>query len=41
MAILLEDNALDSLHKSVKQKQSNIVVSEAFIELAPVSVLDG
>jgi len=41
MAILLEENALESLHKSVKHKQSNIVISEAYVELAPLSILDG
>lgn len=41
MALLLEENTLESLHTSVEHKQSNIVVSEAFVELAPVSFLDG
>jgi len=41
MAIVLEENALDSVQKSVKHKQSNIVVSEAFVELAPLSILNG
>jgi len=41
MAILLEENALESLHKSVKHKQSNIVISDAYVELAPLSILDG
>jgi len=39
--MLLEENALDFVHKSVKHKQSEIVISEAFVELAPVSVLSG
>ena len=41
MAMLLEENALDSLRKSVVHKQSNIVISETFVGLAPVSVLEG
>ena len=41
MAILLEENALESLHKSLKHKQSNIVVSESYVELAPLTILDG
>ena len=41
MAALLEENAMDYVHSSVGHKQSNIVVSEAFTELAPVSILKG
>jgi len=32
---------MESLHTSVEHKQSNIVVSEAFVELAPLSILSG
>jgi len=41
MALLLEEKSLDSLHKSIEHKQSNIVISDAFVELAPVSILAG
>jgi len=41
MAILLEENAMDYVHNNVGHKQSNIVVSEAFTELGPISILKG
>jgi len=41
MAILLEENSLESLQNSIKHKQSNIIVSESYVELAPLPILDG
>jgi len=41
MALLLEENTLESLHTSIEHKQSNIIISEAFVELSPMSILTG
>ena len=41
MALLLEENTLESLHTSIEHKQSNIIISEAFVELSPMSILNG
>lgn len=38
---LLEENNMEYMHKNVGHKQSNIVVSEAFVELASVPILKG
>lgn len=38
---LLEENNMEYMHKNVGHKQSNILVSEAFVELATVSILTG
>lgn len=41
MAALLEENATDYVHNNVGQKQSNIIISEAFTELGPAAILKG
>jgi len=39
--VLLEENSAEFVHKKGGQKQSSIVVSEAFVEFGSLSILQG